>query len=407
MKKATKKGIHRAVHGRHGTAPRKVCFVITSFIHYSRSLLVLEELRKRPNVDLHIIIGGTALLSKYSSKFAHVKAALLEDGFKNIYELYFNLEGDEAITKAKTVGVGIVEFATLFNHIHPDIVVLRGDRFEILAAAVAAANMNIPIAHIEGGDLSGTLDEHTRHAITKLSQIHFATNDAARNRLLQMGENPENVFNFGSPDVEVVKVIANGNHKADFGKTGSGAKIDFEKGFVMVMFHPVSTEPEETERATGVLLDAVAGLDIPAVWFWPNFDTGAEQISHRLRVFNDEVPAHKIHFMRYLPPKDFIWLLNRAFCLVGNSSAGIKESSFLGIPVVNIGSRQSNRLRGKNVKDVSVEKREIMNAIREQTAVKRYPSSDIYEGKDTAKRIAEVVATAPLDVQKKFHEKNK
>src|SRR3989344_8990510 len=107
----------------------------------------------------------------------------------------------------------------------------------------------------------------------------------------------------------------------------------------------MNTEPEETERATEVLLDAVAGLDIPTVWFWPNFDAGAELISHKLRVFNDAVSNHKIHFMRYLPPKDFLWLLNRAYCLVGNSSAGIKESSFLGVPVVNIGSRQSNRDR--------------------------------------------------------------
>src|SRR3989344_1222343 len=160
------------------TKKRKICFIITSFIHYSRNLLILDELKKRSDVDLHIIIGGTALLSKYSSKLAQVKEILIADGFKNLYEVYFNLEGDNTTIKAKTTGLGIVEFSSLFNNIKPDLVMVRGDRFEMLAGATAAAFMNIPIAHIEGGDTSGTIDESVRHAISKLSNLHFVTNDA-------------------------------------------------------------------------------------------------------------------------------------------------------------------------------------------------------------------------------------
>mgnify|MGYP001568888011 FL=1 len=180
---------------------RKVCFVITSFIHYSRNLLVLEELKKRKDVDLHIIVGGSALSSRYTSKLADVKKLLKNDGHSNVYELHFNLEGNDMIVKAKTTGLGVIEFTTLFNHIKPDVVVVRGDRFEVLAATIASAYMSISVAHIEGGDLSGSIDESVRHAITKLSHIHFATNEPAKKRILKLGEHPSSVFNFGSPDI--------------------------------------------------------------------------------------------------------------------------------------------------------------------------------------------------------------
>ena len=146
---------------------------------------------------MHIVIGGTALLSKYSSKNAGVKYILEEEGFENMHEIHFNLEGDLPIVKGKTTGLGIIEFSTLFNNIRPDIVVVRGDRFEVLAATIAAAYSNIPLAHIEGGDVSGTIDESVRHAITKFSHIHFPTNEESRARIIRMGENPKYVFNFG------------------------------------------------------------------------------------------------------------------------------------------------------------------------------------------------------------------
>lgn len=404
MKKMQKTPRKNIQHNRKKI--RRVVFVITSFIHYSRSLLVLDELKKRKDVDLHIVIGGTALLSKYSSKYAHILELLEESGFKNLYELHFNLEGDDHVVKAKTVGVGVVEFSTLFNSIKPDVLVVRGDRFEVLSAVIAAVNMNIVVAHIEGGDLSGTLDESVRHAITKLSHIHFTTNEMAKKRVLKMGEDPKYVFNFGSPDIEVAQKIASGNHKADFTKTGSGAKVDFESPFIMVMLHPVTTDDDSTGILVKEVLSAVYKLDMQTVWFWPNFDAGAEKISHALRAFNDAVLGHKIHFMRYLPPKDFIWLLSRTVCLVGNSSAGVKECSYLGVPVVNIGTRQSGRLRAENLVDIyKVRAEDIKTAILKQVNHGKYPISKIYKGSDTALKIAKVVATIPLYIQKKFYDR--
>ncbi len=384
---------------------RKVCFVITSFIHYSRNFLILEELKKREDVDLCVVLGGVVLSDKYASHTFNVRKILENEGFKNIHEAYFNVDGDHHVVKAKTIGLGVIEFSSLFHDIRPDVLVVRGDRFEVLAAAIAAAYMNIPIAHIEGGDVSGTLDESVRHAITKLSHIHFATNEPARERILRMGEDPDYVFNFGSPDIEVVLRAEKQGldiHGADLDQSGSGTKISLDEDYVMVMYHPVNTELESLSENTRKLLLAVHKLDMPVIWFWPNFDAGAEYISHELRIFKEKTANHKVKFLRYLPPRQFLSLLTKSKCLIGNSSAGIKECSYLGIPVVNVGSRQNNRLRADNVADSGNDSVEIYNAIKKQLSVGRYPSSSLYASNDTSREIASTIAECELYAQKTF-----
>src|SRR3989344_1953734 len=396
MKHAVKKRSSR------GAGKRKVCFVITSPIHYSRNMLVLQELEKRADVELHIIIGGTGLLSRYSLKDHGMREMLETDGHTNIHEIHFALEGDLPIVKGKTVGLGILEFSTLFNNLKPDIVVVRGDRFEVLAATVAAAYSNIPIAHIEGGDISGTIDESVRHAITKFSHIHFPTNDASRARVIRMGENAKYVFNFGSPDVEVARTLAKENHPFDVASTGSGAPLDTSQDYLIVMYHPVASELEKANEHARILVHAVHETGIPTLWFWPNPALGSEAVFKEIRIFNDQVKDHKIRFLKDIPPREFIWLLKNSRCLVGNSSAGMKECSYLGIPVVNIGSRQNGRLKAENVVEVLHDAKHIKAAIKKQAAVGRYPASNLYHSANTAKNIARVVATTPLYVQKAF-----
>jgi UDP-hydrolysing UDP-N-acetyl-D-glucosamine 2-epimerase len=381
---------------------RKICFVITSLIHYSRSLLILEELKKRKNIDLHIILGGIALSPKYLSRFTNLKEILENDGFSNIYEAFFNLEGDKVSAKAKTAGFGIIEFASLFSRIKPDLIVVRADRFEVLSAALAAAYMNIPVAHIEGGDLSGTIDESVRHAITKLSHIHFTTNEHSRKRVLRMGENPRYVFNVKSPDLEVVSKLKADKLSVNLTKTGSGTHVDINDKFLMVMYHPVTSELDVLTEKTRVLLEAIHELDLPVLWFWPNFDAGSESISQEIRFFRENQPENKIKFLRYLPPKDFIHLLRKTACLVGNSSAGIKECSYLGIPVVNIGTRQNGRLRANNVLDVQHEKASIKKGVKKQLEAGRYPIADVYQVGDTSGKIAKILAEIKLYTQKRF-----
>lgn len=381
---------------------RKICFILTSPIHYSRNFLILEELKKRKDIELHIVLGGSILLNKYISHSFNIRKILQDEKYENIHEAHFNLDGDNLVIKSKTVGLGIVEFSSIFNEINPDLVVVRADRFEVMAAALAASYMNIPIAHIEGGDKSGTLDESVRHAITKLSHIHFATNEDARERIIRMGERKEYVFNFGSPDIEVVKHVFNNGNSVDLNNEGSGADFNPKKDFLIVMYHPVTSEIDNLSLHTKEILKAVHGLGMQILWFWPNFDAGSETISKELRIFNDMVSRHKIKFLKYLHPKKFIFLLSKTKCLVGNSSAGIKECSYLGVPVVNIGSRQNERLRSDNVCDCGNSSEEIMKAIRKQMKIGRYKTSNLYSSNDTSKDIAEVLVKSRLYAQKKF-----
>ena len=386
---------------------RKICFIITSLIHYSRNFLILDALKKRKDVKLHIILGGVAILPRYVSKYFNVKEILEKEGHKNIYDIYFNVEGDTHVVKAKTTGMGVIEFASIFNILKPDLVVVRGDRFEMLSAAVAAANMNITLAHIEGGDISGTIDESIRHAITKLSHYHFTTNEDSKKRVIRMGENIRRVFNFGSPDLEVVEKISKKKlsiKEINLSKFGSGAEFDQDGNFLMVMYHPITSETEMMAENTRNLLEAIYELGIQTLWFWPNFDVGAEKISHELRSFREVTKDHKIRFLRYLPPKEFLSLLIKTKCLVGNSSSGIKECSYLGIPVVNVSSRQNGRLKPKNVVSCGNKKSEIVSAMRKQIKRGNYKPCKIYCGKDTSKKISEVLSNCKLVIQKRFED---
>jgi bifunctional UDP-N-acetylglucosamine 2-epimerase / N-acetylmannosamine kinase len=386
---------------------RKICFIITSLIHYSRNFLILDELKKRKDVELCIILGGVAILPRYVSRYFNVKEILKKEGHKNIYDIYFNVEGDTHLVKAKTTGMGIIEFASVFNVLKPDLVVVRGDRFEMLSAAVAAANMNITLAHIEGGDISGTIDESIRHAITKLSHYHFTTNEDSKRRVIKMGENIERVFNFGSPDLEVVKKISGkkmSSKKIKLSKFGSGAEFDQKKDFLMVMYHPVTSETETVAENTRNLLKAIHELNMQTLWFWPNFDVGAEKISHELRYFREVTKNHKVRFLRYLPPKEFLSLLIKTKCLIGNSSSGIKECSYLGIPVVNVSSRQNGRLKPENVISCGNKKSEIISTIKKQIKRGNYKPCEIYYKKNTSKKISDVLSSCKLMAQKKFED---
>src|SRR3989338_6272094 len=324
---------------------RKICFVITSKIHYGRSKLILEALRRRPDVELEIVVAASALLEMYGN----VLEDLARDGFSVNDKIVMTLEGGNTVAMAKTAGVGIMEFTTAFDNLQPDVVVVRGDRYEVLSAAVAAAYLNITVAHIEGGDVSGTIDESARHAVTKLAHIHFPTNTLSESRIIRMGENTKYVFNVGSSDIEFVARNRFRVSEKLINYLGVGDVIDIDKPFLLVMQHPVTTEIKTNRFHVEETLHAVHELKIPTISFWPNVDAGTDQISKGIRNFREMNKPHHMRFIKYLPPEQFIGLLKRAACLVGNSSAGIKECSYLGVPAVNIGTRQNGRLRAENV----------------------------------------------------------
>ena len=292
---------------------RKICFVITSKIHYSRNKLILDELTKRDDVELQIIVGGSALLDKYGDTLT----LLEKDGYKCNAKIVMTLDGGSPISMAKTTGIGITEFATALDNLNPDLVLVRGDRYEVLSAAIAATYLNIPVAHIEGGDITGNIDESVRHAITKLAHIHFATNENSRERILRMGENPDYVFNVGSPDIEFV---AKNDYTASnelVNQIGVGEVVDIQKPFIMVMQHPVTTEFGKNREYITQTLKAVDTLQIPAIWFWPNVDAGTDELSKGIRAYREINKPKYIRFIKYLPPEQFLGLLKECRCLVG------------------------------------------------------------------------------------------
>lgn len=378
---------------------RKVCFIITNRIHYARQEHLLKLLRDDPGVELQLVVGGSALLDKYSE----VPAALARHGFPVHEEMLNLVEGGNHAAMAKTAGLAVLELTNTFQKLNPDVVLIRGDRFEQLAAAMTAAYLNKTVAHIEGGDVSGTIDESVRHAITKLAHIHFVTNDGAYRRVLQMGENPAYVFHVGSPDIEFASLVQRKPDAEMMNRIGVGGHLDFAKPYLLVIQHPVTSEADNLANVTETL-SAVAGLGMQALWFWPNPDAGTDEISKGIRRFREATPTPKIRFAIDVHPRDFIALLKHAACLVGNSSSGIKEASFFGVPVVNIGTRQQGRTRSGNVLDVGYDAAAIRQAVAKQVAHGAYSPSLVYYKPDTARRMVEVLKTMPLYTQKRFHD---
>jgi len=388
------------VKSQRSKVKRKICFVITSDIHYARNKLVLEELRSREDVELQIVVGAGALLEYYGN----VLALLKRDGFPCHAKIIMTLQGGSTVAMAKTTGIGITEFATVFDNLKPDFVVVRGDRYEVLSAAVAAAYLNIPVAHIEGGDVSGTIDESVRHAITKLSHIHFPTNEDSRKRIVRMGEDPRYIYNFGSPELEFIAKLKHKPSNKLMNILGVGDRIDINKPFLVVVQHPVTSEIEKNRDNIKETLHAIYSLEIPTLWFWPNVDAGTDDISKEIRAFRENHSLKHIRFFKHVPPEDFTGLLKNAACLVGNSSAGIKECSYLGTPVVNIGTRQRGRMHAGNVIHVDHDKEGIKQAIKSQLNNGRYKPSNIYYQLGTSKKIAQILATVKPSTQKQFCE---
>ncbi len=382
------------------TGKRRICFPITSRAYYGRSQLLMKKLRDHPGVELELMLGGSILLDKYSR---HIADDIEAGGFTISTSLFNVIEGGNHVAMAKTACLTALEFTNGFHAADPDIVVICGDRFEQLAIAMAAAYLNKTIAHIEGGDVTGSIDESVRHAITKLAHIHFVTNDDAHRRVLAMGEDPNYVFTTGSLDVEVASQAATEITSEAVNRHGVGHEIDVTQPFLLVIQHPVTTEADNRRHLEDTFR-AVAALELPTIWIWPNPDAGTGEMADSLRRFRENVPdaVRRMRFITDVPVTEFIALLRIAVCLIGNSSAGIKECSFLGTPVVNIGARQQGRLHAENVVHAGYDREEIMAATRRQIGHGRYQSSHIYYRTGASQTIVDVLAGSELYTQKRF-----
>lgn len=380
---------------------RKVCVVVTARPSYSRIKTALLALRDRDDVELQLVVAASALLDRYGSAVEVIEA----DGFRPNHLVYTVLEGESPVSMAKTAGLGIIELSTALQNLGPDLVVTIADRFETMSTAVAASYMNLPLAHIQGGEVTGSIDEKVRHAITKLADLHLVATEGAADRVLRMGEEPSSIHVTGCPSIDLAGPVL-AAPDLDFDPVerygGVGGALDVDEGYLVVMQHPVTTEYEEARAHARETLEAVAATGMQVLWFWPNVDAGADGTSNAIRSFREEGSARRFHFFKNMAPDDFLRVLVNARGLVGNSSAGIRECSFLGVPVVNIGSRQQGRERAANVVDVGYDRHEIGLAIEKQVGRGRLRSDPLYGDGRAGERVAEVLATAPLTIAKRI-----
>ncbi|MBB6327776.1 UDP-hydrolyzing UDP-N-acetyl-D-glucosamine 2-epimerase [Algoriphagus iocasae] len=374
---------------------RKICVVITARPSYSRIKTALAAINEHPDLELQLVVAASALLDRYGNAVNNIE----KDGFTITAKVFNVLEGENLTAAAKTTGIGILELSTVFNNLNPDIVVTVADRFETMATAISASYMNIPLAHIQGGEVTGNIDEKVRHAITKLADYHFVASDDAYKRVIKLGENPEFVFNTGCPSIDLAYEIKQ-QPTLDFDPIqkygGVGKVMDFSKGYWVVMQHPVTTEVGNSRFHIEETLHAMYSLNQPVFWFWPNVDAGADGTSTGIRSFRETHDLENFHFFKNMEPQDFLKLLYSSKGLIGNSSVGIRECAFMGVPVVNIGSRQNSRERGNNVNDVDYSRAEILQALREIEESPRPEISTIYGDGDAGKKIAQYLSELPL-----------
>jgi UDP-hydrolysing UDP-N-acetyl-D-glucosamine 2-epimerase len=378
---------------------RRICVVVASRANYARIKTALEAIREHPELELQIVAGASLVLER----FGNAVDVMTADGFLPDATIRFIIEGETPATMAKSTGLGLLELPTVFELLRPDVVVTVADRFETISTAIAAAYMNIPVAHTQGGELSGSIDESVRHAVTKLSHLHFPATEQAARRVIAMGEDPATVFQVGCPSIDLVARTELGLRSdvlAEFG--GVGAPVDPEKPFILMIQHPVTTEYGYGIDQINQTLEAVASIGMQALVFWPNVDAGSEHVAKGIRVFRELGRDRGFHFFRNLPPGIFVKLMAHCSCMVGNSSAAIREGSFLGTPAVTVGSRQQNRERGPNVIEVSHDVEEIADAVRDQIEHGPYPSSALFGDGMAGRRIADVLAAAQPAIQKRL-----
>jgi UDP-hydrolysing UDP-N-acetyl-D-glucosamine 2-epimerase len=274
-----------------------------------------------------------------------------------------------------------------------------------MATAVAASYMNIPVAHVQGGEVTGSIDEKVRHAVTKLADIHLVSTEKAKERVLRMGEEPQRVHVTGCPSIDLAAKVLE-RPELDFDPIerygGVGDRIDPKAGYLVVMQHPVTTEYQQARDHATETLFAVLELGLPVLWFWPNVDAGSDGTSKAIRAFREQERPANMHFFKNMAPTDFLRVLYNSRCLIGNSSVGIRESALLGIPVVNVGSRQAGRERGENVIDVGYSREEIVNAVHRHLQNGRYPHNPLYGNGQAGPSMADVLASAPLEIEKRL-----
>lgn len=377
---------------------RKVAVVMVDRANYGRLQPVLAAIEAHPALELCVIAGGTMVLER----FGRATDVVERDGHAISQEVYMELEGSSPITMAKSVGLGVIEFSSALQQEKPDVVFLIGDRYEALSAAIATAYMNICLVHAQGGEVSGSIDESARHAISKFAHYHIPATKRSADFLVRMGERPDTILTVGCPSTDLAASLQGDPPTELVNSRGSGATIDLSKPYLLTVFHPVTTEFGGEAIQTRELMTALHRVGMPTLLLWPNIDAGSDHVSKEIRRFRDRHKPDWLRVIVNLTPEDYARVLQHSACAVGNSSSFVRDAGCYGTPVVLTGSRQNGREWDEHVTHVPVEADVVESAIKAQVSHGRYPISHLYGDGKVSGRIAEVLAELTPYLQKRL-----
>jgi UDP-hydrolysing UDP-N-acetyl-D-glucosamine 2-epimerase len=378
---------------------RKVCVVLVDRANYGRLKPVMTALQSHPGLELQVVAAGTMVLERFQLPVNIVR----QDGFPVDGEVYMELEGSVPTTMAKSVGFGIVEFTNEYQRLKPDVVLIIGDRYEALAAAIAAAYMNLTLVHIQGGEVTGSIDESARHAISKFAQFHFPSTKRSAEYLVRMGERPDSILGIGCPSSDIAREFNRTLNSDVVNSRGAGTVIDVTKPFMLVLFHPTTTEFGGERAQMEALLDAVFAIRRPTLLLWPNIDAGSDHIGKAIRMYRDKFKPDWLRTLTNLSPENYLKVLANTACAIGNSSSFVRDAGYFGTPVVLVGNRQEGREHDKHVIPTEPVAATIEATIRKQLDHGRYAPSTLYGDGNVSQRIANAIATLTPYVQKRLN----
>lgn len=373
---------------------RKICAFTGYRSDYTKFKCVLDEIKNSKKLELDVVTIGAHNLSDYDK----TENNIIEDGFVIKESLTTNVEGDTREAMVMSMGLTLLQAGRVLERLKPDILLIVGDRYEIVPVALAASSMNIPVCHIQGGEISGTIDEVYRHVVTKLSHIHFPSTEKSKERILLLGELEECVFNFGCPAIDYIGEIDK-RQKSEL-RTLTGLRSLKTEDYVLFMQHPVTTENDSYEQMMSSL-EALQEFGKDVVLLYPNPDPGSKKMLKAIRDFSKKYGKRCVikNKFKNLDFETYINLLFHSFCLVGNSSCGIREAYALNKYVIDIGTRQNNRERSENVIHANYNTQEITKELfKISNNIDRFPSiNKIYGSGEASTKIVKVLENINLD----------
>lgn len=367
---------------------RKVIYVSGTRADFGLLSGALRLAAARKGLDLSVCVTGMHLSDEYGNTVVEIE----DSGLRICARIPVPLQATTGANMARAIGRELLGMVEVFEREQPDLVLVLGDRGEMLAGALAAVHLNIPVAHVHGGELSGTIDESVRHAISKLAHYHFVATPGARQRLIRMGERPAHIFITGAPGLDGLREQV----RQDRDELCRSQGFDPASPLALVVFHPVLQETNDVARQARELLDAVLACRLQALVMMPNADAGGQAIRQVLKRYHNQ---RQLRFMLHLPRADFVSWMAAADVMIGNSSSGIIEAASFGLPVVNVGSRQRARERGRNVVDVPPQHAPIARALRQALKRGRRRTRNIYGDGRAGERIADLLKRLPLTAE--------